>query len=134
MCASRANLRSLGADNDVSAVAAFPNLYLALLEHFLGLDVLEKCAIALFVTLLDSSYEAELLSENVESFLVGGLCETVIHISPLIIFSVCSLNEVVCGVADTLKFLELEFCVLLLVVSGLEENCCNLLEAFLLSY
>ena len=134
MCASRANLRSLGADYDVTAVAAFPYLDFALLEHFLSLDILEKCAIALFMTLLDSSYEAEFLCEYVESLFVCGLCETVIHISPLIIFSVCSLNEVVCGVADTLKFLELEFCVLLLVVSGLEENCCNLLEAFLLSY
>ena len=134
MCASRANLRSLGADNDVSAVAAFPNLYLALLEHFLGLDVLEKFAIALFLTLLDSSYEAELLCENMESFLISGLCETVIHICPLVVLSVCSLYKIVCCVADALEFLEPELCVLLLVVSCLEENLCNLLEAFLLCY
>ena len=134
MCTGRADFRSFGTYYDVTAVAALPYLDFALLEHFLSFDILQKCAVTLFVTLLDSSYEAELLSENVESFLVGGLCETVIHICPLVILSVCSLNKVVCGIADALELLEPELFVLLLVVCCVEENLSNLLETFLLCY
>ena len=36
-----ANFRSLGANNDVAAVTAFPNLNFALLENLSGFDVLQ---------------------------------------------------------------------------------------------
>ena len=48
-----ANFRSLGANNDVAAVTAFPNLNFALLENLSGFDVLQKGTITLFMMLLD---------------------------------------------------------------------------------
>ena len=55
MRAGGANLRSLCSYYDMTAVATFPYLNLALLEHFLSLNVVQKCTITLFVALLDGA-------------------------------------------------------------------------------
>lgn len=60
MSAGRADLGRLGADDDMTAVAAFPNFDFGLCKHFRKLDVLEQRAIALFVMLFDGGDEAEL--------------------------------------------------------------------------
>ena len=62
MSASGAHFGSISANNDVSAVAAFPNLNLALCENFGKLNVLEECTVSFFVMTLDSSNETELYS------------------------------------------------------------------------
>ena len=85
--AGRADLRGGGADYDVTAVAAFPNFALALLEDFCGLDILEKCAIPLLVMSLDLRYQTEPCCKLRETFLFGGLCEACVHIGPLIVLS-----------------------------------------------
>lgn len=55
MVADGAHLGSLGADDDVTAVAALPHGDAALLKDSLGLHILQQCAVTLFVGLLDSS-------------------------------------------------------------------------------
>ena len=72
MCADRAYRRSLGAHYDVAAVAAFPHLDFALLEHGGGFHVLEECAVAFFVALFDSGDHAELVGKGLEAFGFGG--------------------------------------------------------------
>ncbi len=52
-----------GADGDVSAVATFPDGDAGFAEYFMGLDVAQQCAIALFVMLLDGCHAAELLGK-----------------------------------------------------------------------
>ena len=44
-----ANLGGFGANNEVSAVTAFPNLYFALFENLSGFYVLQKRAISFLV-------------------------------------------------------------------------------------
>ena len=61
MGADGADFRGLRAYDDVSAVAAFPDLDFALLEHLCRFDVLEKLAVAFFVRFFDGGDHAELL-------------------------------------------------------------------------
>ena len=61
MGAGGAQLGSLGADHNVAAVAAFPNLNLALFKHLCGFDILKKCTVSLLMMLFYSSYKAEFL-------------------------------------------------------------------------
>ena len=88
MSACRTNLGSLCADYDMTAVAALPNLYLALFENLCGFYVIEQSAVAFLVVLFNLGYKSELLSELVKALLLGCLCEALIHISPLVILSV----------------------------------------------
>ena len=132
MSADGAHLGSLCSDDDMAAVPAFPNLDLALGKDFLSLDVLEECSVTLFVMLLDSTYHTELSCKSRESFFLSGLGKAFIHIGPLKVLAVSCSCEVSSSIADTVKFLEPELCVLLFVVSSLKEECGNLLEAFLL--
>ena len=53
MGADRADVRGLDPHHDMPAVAALPDLDLALLKDLRGLDVLQELAIALLVHLLD---------------------------------------------------------------------------------
>ena len=65
MCASGAYFGSIGANNDVTAVAAFPNLYFALLEDFCSFYIMKKCAIAFF---MNRSIARLLLGSSRDSF------------------------------------------------------------------
>ena len=116
----------------MTAVTALPNLHLRPLEYLGGLDILEESTITLLVTLLDGSYAAELGGKLMEAFLVGSLCESVIHVGPLVVLACCSCGKVLGGITYALEFLEPELCVLLLIVSCLKEESRNLLVAFLL--
>ena len=72
MGAGGADLRRLFADHDVTAVAAFPDLDLTLLEDRGGLDVFQKRAIALLVVLLDRGDQTELLGKLRKALFLGG--------------------------------------------------------------
>ncbi len=132
MSAYGANIGSLYAQYHVAAVTAFPKGYAALLENFLGFNIVEKLAIALLVGLLNSCNAAELSCQLQEAFLFGIGCHAVIHVGPLIVFALGCVEEVLCGVAQLTQSLEPKLCVLFLVFSGLQEDLCDLLEAGLL--
>ena len=53
MIAGRTNLRRLGADNDMSAVSAFPDFDFALGEHFLCLYIVQERAVSFLVVFFD---------------------------------------------------------------------------------
>ena len=72
VCAGGAKLGSIGANHQVTAVAAFPDLDFALGEDLGGLHVLQQCAIALFVVLFNGSHHPELCSQLGEAFLFSG--------------------------------------------------------------
>ena len=71
MVASRATLRSLLADVDMTAVAADPDALAFALEDLALLDVLEELAIALFMALLDRGDVAEETGDIAESLGLG---------------------------------------------------------------
>ena len=75
-----ANFRSLGANNDVAAVTAFPNLNFALLENLSGFDVLQKGAITLFMVLLNFANHAELGRQSLEALFFCGLGEVIVSV------------------------------------------------------
>ena len=101
-----ANFRSLGANNDVAAVTAFPNLNFALLENLSGFDVLQKGTITLYMMLLDFANHAELGRQSLEALFFCGLGEVIVHIGPLVVFAISCSCEVCCGVTDAAELLE----------------------------
>ena len=84
--------------------------------------------------LFDGGYHAEPGGQGLESFLLGGLGKALVHIGPLIVLAVGCCGQILCGVAYALKLLEPEFGVLLLVLCGLQEDGCHLLEALFFGY
>ena len=100
--ASRAHFRSLRTYYDMTAVTALPYFHFALLKHSSRLNVVEQCAIALLMTLLDSCYEAEFLCQLVEAFLVSGLRKAFVHIRPFVVLAFCSILKVLCGSANAI--------------------------------
>ena len=127
MLAYGANLGCSSTDNHVSAVTALPNGYTALLEYCLLLYVVQKCAVSLLVSLLDSSNSAELCSELGKALFLSVLGKAVVHIGPLVVLTLSGVKKVLGGIAKLAKCLEPKLCVLLLVLSGLKENCSVLL-------
>jgi hypothetical protein len=69
--------------------------------------------------LFNSRNHTEFSGKCLEALFLSGLCEAVVHIGPLIVLALSSVLKVPSGVADTLKLLEPELCMLLLVVCGL---------------
>ena len=134
MVADGADVGSGSADHDVAAVAAFPYLDFALGEDSGGLDILEQCAVALLVVLLDGSDQAEFLGQLGETFCVGGLCEFGVHVGPFVVLASGGGGQVLGGGANAVQLLEPMLGVLFLVLGGLEEEGGNLLEALLLRY
>jgi len=126
------DVRGGGAHYDMSAVAALPYLNLTLGKDGGGLNVLEQGAVALLVLLLYGAHHTELGGQLREAFSFRGLGEALVHIGPLIVLAIGSGSEVLGGVSYAVELLEPEFGVLLLVVSGLEEDGCYLLKSVLL--
>ena len=58
--ADGADLGGLGADDDVTTVAAFPHFHFALGKNFFGLDVVQQGTVTLLVVLLDGGHATEL--------------------------------------------------------------------------
>ena len=79
MSANRANLRSLGANNDVTAVTAFPNLDFALSEYLGSFHILQECSVAFFMMALDFANGTEFSSQFGEAFSFGSLSNISVH-------------------------------------------------------
>ena len=132
MLADRADLRSLGSYYDMSAVTTLPDGNAALLKYLHSLDVAQQLAVALLVHLLNGSYATELFSQIMESFLVSLTGHAVIHIRPLGILALSGMEQVLGSIAQLAQSLEPQLGVFLLVLSGVEEQCGDLLVAGLL--
>src|SRR5574344_791975 len=100
MLANRANLRCFFADDEMSAVAALPHGFLALLKDCLHFHITEQCAVTLLVGLLNLGDLAELESESGKALLLCLLGKAVVHVCPLVILSVSCGGEILCGVAQ----------------------------------
>ena len=133
MSACRADLRSLGAHNDMTTVAALPYFHLALLKHLCGLDVLQQGTVALFVTLLDGSHETEFSGQSGESLFLGCLCKSLVHVGPFVVLAFGSVEEVFCCSTDAvMQFFVPQLCMFFLVVSSLLEDSCDLFKTVFL--
>ena len=132
MVAGGADLGSLCADDDVPAVAALPDLDFALRENLGRLDIVQQCAVALLMVLLNGGDEAELLRELMEALFIGSLGKAVVHIRPLVVLALGGGDQILGGIADAGKLLEPELGVLLFILGGLEEERGYLLIALLL--
>ena len=75
MVANRADLRSVFANDDVSAVAAFPNREVITDEYDSAFDGIEQFAISLLVMLLDFSDHPEFGGDFLEAFFFGDFGE-----------------------------------------------------------
>ena len=134
MVANGALLGSVCAENEVSAVAAFPHNDSALFEYSLGLYVGKKRTVSFLVSLLNSCNASELSCELVEALCLCVLCELIVHIGPFVVFTLCCVEKVFSSVAKLSESLEPKLCVLLLVISGLEEYSRDLLVSCFLCY
>ena len=132
MGAYRAYLRRLGANHDVAAVAAFPHLDLALLEHFLHLHVFKQRPIALFMVLFNGSHGAELGGQGREPLFFRGNGEALVHIGPFIVFAVSCRRKILRCIADAVQFLKPHLGVLFFVIGCFQEQGGNLFETVLL--
>ena len=67
-------------------------------------------------------------------YLTAVLADTYgdVHIRPLVVLTLSGGEKVFCGVANAVQFFEPQLGVLLLIISGFEEQCRDLLKAFLL--
>ena len=83
MRAYRADFKSLGCHYDMTTVAAFPYLDFALCKNFLSLYIAKQCAVSFLVVLFNGGNSTKLRCEFNEAF---------VHISPLVVFTVCG-NE-----------------------------------------
>ena len=122
MVADWANLWSLLAYYDMTAVRALPDAVAVTREDELVLHVLQEFAITLLVVLLDFSHHLKLGSNLLEAFLVSFLCHAWIHFSPLIVLTISCSFEILLSILDStaLQVLEPQLSVLLLV------GCCLL--------
>ena len=69
MLAGGAQLGCLGANNDMAAVTALPDLDLALLKDLSSFNVIQQSAVTLLVVLLDSGDQTELAGQFIEAIL-----------------------------------------------------------------
>ena len=87
MVANRADFRSFFADDNVSAVAAFPAGRSSLDIDFTLLDVGKQSIVAFFMTLFNFSNAAETVGEGGESLGLGFFSKGAVHFSPLFAFT-----------------------------------------------
>ena len=85
ICGCGAHLRCLGSYHNMTAVAAFPCLDLALFKDLSGFHILQYCMITRLAALLNSSDQIKLGSQSLEALLISGICELGIHVVPLVI-------------------------------------------------
>ena len=124
--ADGADLGSLGADDDMAAVAAFPHLDFALGKDLFGLDVMQQGAVTLFVMLLDGGHATKLGGQLGEALGLGGAGKAFVHVRPLIVLTCGGSGQILGGGADAVQLLEPQLGVLLLVLGGLQEEGGNL--------
>ena len=66
-----------------------------------------------------------------ETFLIGCFGKAVVHIRPLVVLALSGGEKVFGGVANAVQLFEPQLGVFLLIISGFEEQCRDLLVAFL---
>ena len=132
MRADRADLGRLFAHNDMTAVAAFPHLDLALGKDLLGLHIVQQRTVALLMGLFDRAHHAELRRQLREAFLLRRLGKALVHVGPLVIFAIRRGRQILGGGADAVQLLEPHLSMLLLVIRRFEEQRGDLLKAILL--
>src|SRR3712207_724795 len=136
MVASGAYLGGLLADNNVSAVAAFPDTIVVAAENNAILDVLQQLQVALLVVLLDSGYQLKLGCNLGETFLTGFLGHVGVHVGPLIVLACGGVLEVIHGVTNlaTVQVFEPKFGVFFLIEGCFLEESGYLLVAIFLRF
>ena len=122
MIAGRADLWRFLTDHNMTAVAALPQLDLALGKDLRHLHIAQQGAVALLMVLFNGGDQAETLGKLVEALLVSSLGKAVIHIRPLVVLALSGGEKVFGGVADAVQFFEPQLGVFLFVVSGFEED------------
>ena len=118
----------------MSAVTTLPDGNAALLKYLHSLDVAQQLAVALLMGLLDGSYATELFSQLMEAFLVGLTSHAVIHIGPLGVLALGSMEQVLGGIAQLTQSLEPQLGVFLLIFSGVQEQRSDLLVTGFFGY
>ena len=130
MVADRADFRSFGTDNNVTADAAFPHRHFALEEDVLHLNVVEQLTITFFVGLFDGADHTELGSDFREAFFFGFLGKRCIHVGPFVVFAVgCSL-QVSGRVADAAQVFKPKLGMFLFIAGRGQEDFRELFIAF----
>ena len=129
MGADGADFRRFRADNNVSAVTAFPDFDTAFFEYFGCFHIPEKSPVAFLMVLFNCSDPAEFGSEFRKSFSLCGPRKALVHIRPFIVFAVSGFSEILGSAADSVEFLQPQLGMLLLIVSCFEKQRGNLLEA-----
>ena len=121
MFADWANLRGIFANDNMSAVTAFPNSKIITDEDDTAFDFVKKLAVALLMMLFDGADSAEFPSNLKEAFFLGDLGKTFIHIGPFIVLAFSSIKKILLGGWDftAVKILEPELSVLFFVFCGL---------------
>src|SRR5574344_2148310 len=87
MVAGRADLRRFLTDHNVTAVAALPYLDLTLGKDLRHLHIVQQGTVALLVVLFNGGNQTEALRQLMETLLIGGFGEAVVHIRPLVVLS-----------------------------------------------
>ena len=132
MGTNRADIGSSSADNDVSAVAAFPYTDATLLENFGCFDIVQQGTVTLLMTLFDGSHTSELLSQFMEAFFIGFTGKGVVHVCPFVILTFSSMKQILGSRANSTQMLEPQFGMFFLILGGLEEEGGYLLVTVLL--
>ena len=132
MVAGRADLGRLLTNHDMTAVAALPHLDLAFGKDLCHLHIVQQGTVALLMVLFNGGDQTEALRQLMKAFFIGGFGKAVVHIRPLVVLALSGGEKVFGGVANAVQFFEPQLGVLLLIISGFEEQRCDLLVAFLL--
>ena len=87
MIAGRANLRRFFAYDDMTAVAALPDLDGTLGKDLGGFHIAQQRTVAFLVVLFNGCHQAEPFCQLRESLGFGGFGKAIIHIRPLVVFT-----------------------------------------------
>ena len=132
MSADWANFRSLLPYNNMATIAALPYTHTRAFEDLGHFNILEQCTIPFLVTFLNGSHHTELSSQCLESLFFSSFGKRLIHVRPFVVFACSCSCKILGSIANAIQLLEPKFSMFLLIVCGLEEEFCNLLEALFL--
>ena len=120
----------------MSAIAAYPDAIAVAREHQCVLNVLQQLAITCLVGLFNLANLSKLNSQFLETFFLGLLRHTVVHVGPLVVFAFGGNLQVLAGVANlaAMQVLIPQLGMFFLVVSRLFEDGRNLFEPIFLCF
>ena len=106
MVANRADLGCGNADDNVSAVAAFPDGYAGFFKHRFRFHIFQKCAVSFLVRLFNSGNSTELCGKSVKAFFLRLAGHSFVHVGPLCVLTFSGMEQVFCRVAKLAQCLE----------------------------